>query len=185
MIKQILSIFFCFDVYNYILRDDELYPLIATPLVALFAIIIQGGIFACPIVAILISDNLSIGYKIMIGGGIGSVLTGLKEIFTNAERKRELKAMQDKLNIHDAKHNEHDAKFVSNEEKLNEHDAKLNEHDTKLVINEEKLNEHDAKFAINEEKLNGHDAKFEDIEHDMKWVRPITWPPFDHPSNGD
>lgn len=168
-VRFVIQIFFCFDVYHAIIRKDEMYPAIAKPLIGLFAIIVQTGLIALPIISTICSDSIAIGYRIMIGGSIGAALAAIKEYFTDMERERNLQSTIDEMKrVCAEKHQQYETKHQQYEEHLSN--------------NDKKHEQHEAKHQQYDTKHQQHEERFTNIHNDIEWNKPFVYAPFDPPS---
>ncbi len=192
--RFLAQLFYSFDIYHAIINKEEHYPVVAKPIAACFAFLIQSGIVAMPIITIICSDNIAIGYRIMIGAGIGTMFSAIKEYFAEAERKRNLyyeveeakrecreryvtleKKYDALLKKQDKKHEASDKKHEASDKKHTLHEERLSNH-------ENRLSDHAKKHTLHEEHLSNHDIEFASVKAEIEWNKPFVWNPFDPPS---
>ncbi len=150
--RFLAQLFYSFDIYHAIINKEEHYPVVAKPIAACFAFLIQSGIVAMPIITIICSDNIAIGYRIMIGAGIGTMFSAIKEYFAEAERKRNLY-----YEVEEAKR-ECRERYVTLEKK---YDALLKKQDKKHEASDKKHEASDKKHEASDKKHEASDKKHE------------------------
>ncbi len=199
--RFLAQLFYSFDIYHAIINKEEHYPVVAKPIAACFAFLIQSGIVAMPIITIICSDNIAIGYRIMIGAGIGTMFSAIKEYFAEAERKRNLyyeveeakrecreryvtleKKYDALLKKQDKKHEASDKKHEASDKKHEASDKKHTLHEERLSNHENRLSDHAKKHTLHEEHLSNHDIEFASVKAEIEWNKPFVWNPFDPPS---
>ena len=185
----LIGIFFNFDIYHYCIREYKLHSIIVYPLSLLLSILIQTGVFIGPIVGMTIPNNWKLLYRITLGAILGMFLSALKDLFTDAERHRELKEMKDKLHNHEQRHNQHEQRLSGHEQRLSGHEQRLSGHEQRLSGHEQRHNQHEQRLSgheqrhnQHEQRLSGHDYDITLLRHDVEMSKPFIYEPFDPPS---
>jgi uncharacterized membrane protein (DUF106 family) len=125
---MIIKTFYCYEIYNGLIESDAYYSGSSKILAGMAALVVQSGIIVAPIASMILSDSISIGYRIMIGGILGVILTSIKEAFTDTamqKLKTELKEINSKMKRHDENHKRHDENHKRHDERLGDHDENM------------------------------------------------------------
>jgi hypothetical protein len=189
---MIIKTFYCYEIYNGFIESDEYYPGSSKILAGMAALMVQSGIIIAPIASMILSDSISIGYRIMIGGILGVILTSIKDAFTDTtmqklrtglkEMNSKMKLHDDRLGVHDANHKRHDANHTRHDANHTRHDANHTRHDANHTRHDANHTRHDANHTRHDANHTRHDAGMSNLRADIEWNNPCKWVPWDPPS---